>query len=115
VETKGAVLGWRRLLLDRWVRATSHAFIVPAAHLRGCLRLKDHAERAISDGLFEKRSERWPEETPDTKEACFIRDLFDSEFFSAFRRARLLTTLFERFVPLGDCSENGRSVRITFS
>jgi hypothetical protein len=43
-------------------------------------RLKDNAERAISDEIFEKRSERWPEETPDTKEAYFIRDIFDSEF-----------------------------------
>jgi asparagine synthase (glutamine-hydrolysing) len=43
-------------------------------------RLKDNAERAISDEIFGKRSERWPEETPDTKEAYFIRDIFDSEF-----------------------------------
>jgi hypothetical protein len=66
---------------------SSHAFITPAAHLRGCLRLKDHAERAIADEIFEKRSERWPEDTPDTKEAYFMRDLFDGELFSALRRA----------------------------
>jgi hypothetical protein len=45
-----------------------------------CFRLKGHAEHAISDEIFGKRSERWPEETPDTKEAYFIRDIFDSEF-----------------------------------
>lgn len=43
------------------------------------LRLKDHAERSIPDEIFEKRSERWPEDTPDTKEAYYIRDLFDGE------------------------------------
>jgi hypothetical protein len=47
--------------------------------------LKDHADRAILDEIFEKRSERWPEETPDTKEAYFIRDLFDSEYLASFR------------------------------
>ena len=51
-----------------------------------CPRLKDHAERAIPDEIFETRSERWPEDTPDTKEAYFIRDTFDSESFGAFRR-----------------------------
>ena len=47
----------------------------------GChrLRLKDHADRSIPDEIFEKRSERWPEDTPDTKEAYYIRDLFDGE------------------------------------
>jgi hypothetical protein len=43
------------------------------------LRLKDHAERSIPDEIFEKRSERWQEDTPDTKEAYYIRDLFDGE------------------------------------
>ena len=43
------------------------------------LRLKDHAERSIPDEIFEKRFERWPEDTPDTKEAYHIRDLFDGE------------------------------------
>ena len=81
--------------------------------LRGCLRLKDHAERAVLDEIFEKRSERWPEDTPDTKEAYFIRDLFDSELFSAFRR--VCSPHRFRFVPLGDRSENSRSVRIAFS
>jgi len=41
--------------------------------------LKDHAERTIPGDMFEKRSERWPEDTPDTKEAYYLRDLFDSE------------------------------------
>ena len=35
----------------------------------------------MSDDAFEKRAERWPESTPDTKEAYFIRDIFDSPSF----------------------------------
>jgi asparagine synthase (glutamine-hydrolysing) len=34
-------------------------------------------ETAVSDEDFARRSERWPEETPDTKEAYYIRDIFD--------------------------------------
>jgi hypothetical protein len=45
----------------------------------GTSRLKDHAENAVSDEMFEKRFERWPEEAPNTKEAYYIRDIFDSE------------------------------------
>ena len=59
----------------------SHAQLI-----KGIPRLKDHAERAIPDEIFETRTERWPEDTPDTKEAYFIRDTFDSELFGAFRR-----------------------------
>jgi hypothetical protein len=92
VETKGTVLGWRWVLLDRWVRTqpATHR-IYQHSRLIKCMvfffRLKDHAERAISDEIFGKRTERWPEETPDTKEAYFIRDIFDSEFVSAFPKA----------------------------
>lgn len=59
--------------------ATSFVFIAPAAHCKDTSRLKDHAERSIPDDIFEKRSERWPLDTPDTKEAYYLRDLFDSE------------------------------------
>jgi len=59
---------------------TDYAFIAPVAHCEdAALRLKEHAERLISEDMFEKRSERWPEDTPDTKEAYYIRDVFDSE------------------------------------
>ena len=33
----------------------------------------------MSDDAFAKSAERWPESTPDTKEAYFIRDVFDSQ------------------------------------
>jgi asparagine synthase (glutamine-hydrolysing) len=85
VETKGTVLGWRWVLLDRWVRTqpvTAHSRLIKSMLFLFItfFRLKDHAERAISDEIFGNRSERWPEETVDTKEAYFIRDIFDSEF-----------------------------------
>ena len=50
--------------------------------------IKDHAESVVSDEAFEKRAERWPDSTPDTKEAYFIRDVFDG----ASRLARPLVT-----------------------
>ena len=74
--------------------------------------MKDHAERAIPDEIFETRSERWPEDTPDTKEAYFIRDTFDSKLFGAF--GAFIDTLIYRFVQLEDRSGNSCSVRITF-
>ena len=40
--------------------------------------MKDHAAAVVSDEAFAKRAERWPENTPDTKEGYFIRDIFDS-------------------------------------
>ena len=40
--------------------------------------MKAYAETAISDEDFANRAERWPEDTPDTKEAYYIREIFDS-------------------------------------
>lgn len=42
--------------------------------------MKAHAEETISDSDFAKRAERWPVDTPDTKEAYFIREIFESTF-----------------------------------
>jgi hypothetical protein len=42
--------------------------------------MKEHAAAIVSDSAFAKRAERWPEETPDTKEAFFIRDIFDGMY-----------------------------------
>jgi asparagine synthase (glutamine-hydrolysing) len=39
--------------------------------------MKEHAAALISDEAFSKRGERWPAETPDTKEAFYIREIFD--------------------------------------
>jgi asparagine synthase (glutamine-hydrolysing) len=42
--------------------------------------LKAHAEGAVSDALFEARQERFPHDTPTTKEAYWYRHLFDGLF-----------------------------------
>ncbi|KAI0928579.1 asparagine synthetase [Taiwanofungus camphoratus] len=73
--------------------------------------IKDHAATAISDDAFEKRAERWPESTPDTKEAYFIREIFDGLFpLEAAAKTAV------RWIPRGDwgCSSDpsGRSVSI---
>ncbi len=39
--------------------------------------IKEHAAAVVSDEAFERRAKRWPESTPDTKEAYFIHDIFD--------------------------------------
>jgi hypothetical protein len=42
--------------------------------------LKEAAEKSVSDEVFAKRSERWPEdEGCSTKEAYFYRDIFECE------------------------------------
>lgn len=42
--------------------------------------LKAHAEAAVSDAQFEARFERFPHDTPTTKEAYWYRHLFDQLF-----------------------------------
>ena len=43
--------------------------------------MKAHAEATVSDADFAKRAERWPVDTPDTKEGYYIREIFESKFF----------------------------------
>jgi asparagine synthase (glutamine-hydrolysing) len=59
--------------MDRWVRKPS--FIGVVADL-GIGRIKDHADSVVSDEAFSKGGERWAD-APTTKEAYFIRQLFD--------------------------------------
>ncbi|OCF56544.1 asparagine synthase (glutamine-hydrolyzing) [Kwoniella mangroviensis CBS 10435] len=42
--------------------------------------MKDHAASVVSDEAFAKRAERFPESTPDTKEAYWIREIFEHHF-----------------------------------
>jgi asparagine synthase (glutamine-hydrolysing) len=42
--------------------------------------MKDHAGEIVDDEDFAMRAERWPESTPDTKEAYWIREVFESHF-----------------------------------
>jgi asparagine synthase (glutamine-hydrolysing) len=42
--------------------------------------MKDHAAATISDAKFAERAQRWPLDTPDTKEAYWIREIFEGHF-----------------------------------
>lgn len=42
--------------------------------------MKDHAAAVVSDEEFEKRAEKYPIATPDTKEAYWIRQIFEGQF-----------------------------------
>lgn len=53
--------------------------------------MKDHAANIVSDEAFANRAERWPENTPDTKEAYLIREIFDSKL--PFWQKRLVTVI----------------------
>lgn len=98
--------------------------------------MKAHAEATVSDVDFAKRAERWPVDTPDTKEGYYIREIFESKFFLSILLYWLITHYFDyliyqtighfptqaaaktavRWVPRGDwgCSSDpsGRSVSI---
>lgn len=41
--------------------------------------MKDTASALVSDEAFSKRGERWSFDVPDTKEAYYIREIFDGE------------------------------------
>jgi asparagine synthetase B (glutamine-hydrolysing) len=43
-------------------------------------KLKEHAERMVDDDAFAERAERFPYNTPTTKEAFFFRKIFE-EFY----------------------------------
>ena len=60
--------------------------------------MKDHAAAEVSDEDFARRAERWPHDTPDTKEAYYIRDIFDSESPArSLTRCRVLTVAADLF------------------
>jgi hypothetical protein len=42
-------------------------------------RIKEHAAQVVSDEKFASREADYPHDTPDTKEALFIRETFDSK------------------------------------
>ncbi|PKI82554.1 asparagine synthase (glutamine-hydrolyzing) [Malassezia vespertilionis] len=73
--------------------------------------IKEHAEKMVSDEKFNERAVRYPIETPDTKEAYMIRELFES-WFPTDAAARTAV----RWVPRGDwgcaADPSGRSVAI---
>ncbi|TIB37463.1 hypothetical protein E3P84_00257 [Wallemia ichthyophaga] len=73
--------------------------------------IKDFTAEQVSDQDFAKRSERFPHDTPDTKEAYWIRETFESLFPSKTAAETAV-----RWIPKGEwgCSADpsGRSVAI---
>ncbi|KAF9246211.1 hypothetical protein BU15DRAFT_39733 [Melanogaster broomeanus] len=73
--------------------------------------MKDHAAAVVTDEAFAMRAERWLIDTPDTKEAYYIREIFEGHFPSD---AAAKTAV--RWIPRGDwgCASDpsGRSVSI---
>ncbi|QRW00119.1 asparagine synthase [Ceratobasidium sp. AG-Ba] len=73
--------------------------------------IKDHAAAVVSDEAFANRQSEFPEDTPDTKEAYYIREVFQGLFPSA---AAAKTAV--RWIPRGDwgcaADPSGRSVSI---
>ena len=59
--------------------------------------MKEHAEKIVSDEKFAERESRYPLDTPETKEAYMIRELFEAWFPSD---AAAKTAV--RWVPRGD-------------
>lgn len=73
--------------------------------------IKDTASSLVSDAAFAKRAERWPLDTPDTKEAYYIREIFDGLFpLEAAAKTAV------RWIPRGDwgcaADPSGRAVGI---
>jgi asparagine synthase (glutamine-hydrolysing) len=52
----------------------------PGADVLTGRRMKDHAAATVSDEKFAARADRWSLDTPDTKEAYWIREVFESHF-----------------------------------
>ncbi|KAG8733196.1 asparagine synthetase [Ceratobasidium sp. 428] len=73
--------------------------------------IKDHAAAVVSDEVFENRHTEFPDDTPDTKEGYYIREVFQGLFPSP---AAAKTAV--RWIPRGDwgCASDpsGRSVSI---
>ncbi|QRW26977.1 asparagine synthase [Rhizoctonia solani] len=73
--------------------------------------IKDHAASAVTDEAFANRHNAFPEDTPDTKEGYFIREVFQGLFPT---KAAASTAV--RWIPRGDwgCASDpsGRSVSI---
>jgi len=78
---------------------------------KNLIRIKDHAASIVSDDALAKASERWSDGTPETKEAYFIREIFDGLFPSETAAQTAV-----RWIPRGDwgcaADPSGRSVSI---
>ena len=77
MATEGAVLGRCWLFLDRWVSRNRSAEESSAESVTTA-RLKAHAEAAVTDEQLKNAGQRYPSDTPETKEAYYIRENFES-------------------------------------
>lgn len=59
--------------------------------------MKDEAARVVSDEKMAKAAERFPEATPDTKEAYWIREIFEKHFPTPASASTAV-----RWIPRGD-------------
>ncbi len=78
-----------------------------------CSSIKDEAAAVIPDAKFAERAQRYPHDAPDTKEAYWIRELFEHHFpseaaaktavrlayFSSMVQQQTLTVLREQVDP----------------
>lgn len=62
-------------------------------------RIKAHAEQTVSDEAFSERATRWSVDTPDTKEAYFIREIFEGRLRLATAKLVTHQVYFPRTVP----------------
>ncbi|KAJ8520425.1 hypothetical protein ONZ45_g2747 [Pleurotus djamor] len=73
--------------------------------------MKDYAASVVSDEALAGASQRWPDGTPETKEAYYLREVFDNLFPL---KAAAETAV--RWIPRGDwgcaADPSGRSVKI---
>lgn len=132
LEAERAIFRWCGILLDRRVRSFVQLSCCQLIFIftSSLDRMKEHAAEIVTDEQFETRAERWPKDTPDTKEAYYIRQIFDGLFFPLSSLAHQSNLgddpdLFPspaaaetavRWIPRGDwgCSSDpsGRSVSI---
>lgn len=86
VASERAVFRWCRIFLDRWVSTYCtgiHSFDPSQLTTSTTLSdnsIKENAASSVSDEVFAQRAEKYPIDTPDTKEAYYIRDIFQSLF-----------------------------------
>lgn len=74
--------------------------------------IKDNAAAFVSDKDFVKRAERWPVDTPDTKEAYYIREIFDGKRYLEVNQFEVHVLIFARSFPLRSRSEDCSTVSL---
>lgn len=71
------------------------------AHTAPHDRMKDQAAATVADGVFANRADRYPVDTPDTKEAYWIREIFEGASDPLRRYSLTVTSVIIRSLPVG--------------